>query len=108
MYKYLIRILGGGELHAQEPDPDHHFETTRHLDTRGTDLGFRVAQSRAVQQFHLPRDDEYLKGIPNDGLQLGLWSYLILDRRVGTRQAAEAWALKAIEVEKLRLELGES
>ncbi|ONK78105.1 uncharacterized protein A4U43_C02F14410 [Asparagus officinalis] len=36
-----------------------------------------VAQSKAVEQFYLPRDNEYLRRVPNTVLHLSLQSYLV-------------------------------
>ncbi|ONK66751.1 uncharacterized protein A4U43_C06F11570 [Asparagus officinalis] len=65
------------ESSCQEPDPKHHYQPAHHLDVRGSVLSSRLTQARAVEQFWLPRDEEFLKGVPNASLHQSLQSYLI-------------------------------
>ncbi|ONK69208.1 uncharacterized protein A4U43_C05F20470 [Asparagus officinalis] len=109
-----IKDLAEEETSPPEPDPEHRFEATHHFDTKGIVLGSCVAQSKAIMQFYLPQDDEFLRGVLNSGLHLSLRSYLVRgalveqERGVDSRRAAEARAPEAIEVETLRQELEES
>ncbi|ONK64244.1 uncharacterized protein A4U43_C07F23620 [Asparagus officinalis] len=62
MYEYLIGTSEGGQQYVQKPNPKHFFEVTLHLDARGIVLGSCIAQSKSVEQFYLPQNDEYLRG----------------------------------------------
>ncbi|ONK69007.1 uncharacterized protein A4U43_C05F18310 [Asparagus officinalis] len=77
MRTYLIGASRDDRRYVWQSDPEHRFEVVHHLNARGTILGSHVSQSRVVEQFYLPRDDEYLKGVPNVGLHLSLQSYLV-------------------------------
>ncbi|ONK54769.1 uncharacterized protein A4U43_UnF11700 [Asparagus officinalis] len=69
-----IRIMARKIKNCGRRIGDH---PAHHLDVKGSVLSSRLTQSRAVEQFWLPQDEEFLKGVPNFGLHQNLQSYLV-------------------------------
>ncbi|ONK74614.1 uncharacterized protein A4U43_C03F8300 [Asparagus officinalis] len=72
-----LTAQGVGPRHTREPSLEHCHQPARHLNMRGSVLGSRVAQLRAVEQFWLPRDAEILGEVSNVNLHQALQSYLV-------------------------------
>ncbi|ONK76137.1 uncharacterized protein A4U43_C03F24330 [Asparagus officinalis] len=68
----LIGFSRVGPSHDKDSTPEHRYRPTRYLEERGSVLESQLAQSKAVEQFYLPRDENILGEAPNIGFHVSL------------------------------------
>ncbi|ONK80913.1 uncharacterized protein A4U43_C01F23150 [Asparagus officinalis] len=109
MRSYLIGLDGSGARHRREPDPGFFLDPVEHLDVIGTVLGSHRNQQKAVEQFWLPQDEEYLQQVWTAYHRLlGKVFSLRADREASLERSTKMPAPVVLEVNKLKEQLEEA